>query len=597
MPFLDSDPLSLSVTNAAAKNQPIVYVGESATLTVTLTNNTGSAIPLTTGQQASTLEVFLPTFYTWSQVQQMTLAVTDWKPAQDAQDQSWMLTYTGAETKWQNGASIAITISNALCSNQPTTDAIQVNPSNLGAGVPLQVSTPISLANPPQPGNATLSDTLYPSLNSQGTVFVSPTNDPLPNTLFLNFKNTGKDPIYNGTQMWTGTPQVKISFVYGRTAGALAPNDDPTSPPIGSAWNIKAAVNVGTGWQPLPPAVSGQSPPVWVLKPTNTNKQIIGTGENANVTFAFSNIVSFTPPGHTQMTVLFTGFQQTETKAYDDQTFVVDISKQSAPPTRGLVNFFSPTPEYTVYSPTDPVTVDLQWAMFDVPAVTLLTSFPGIDRVPIKYPNFTPVAYDSTSITIPGVTQSGPVVFTLQAFDAVGNYLNSMQFVAYIQANVFVDPRDSQVYPAILAGKTLWMAQNLNFDAADSHCYNDDGDNAPQYGRLYSATAAQQVPAGWRLPTQADWLALINLYGTPQQAYTALIAGGPSKFNAQLGGMRDNVGTYTDLTSFGYYWTASEGSSSDQQMYVQFDGSHGAVSTGASYPDSFYVSVRYVRDL
>ncbi len=597
MPFLDSNPLALSAANPDAKNQAIVYIGEPATLTLTLTNNTGSSLTLTPGDEGSSLELFLARFYTWDQVQQMRITATDWTVSLETDDRAWMLSYSGQEKQWLNGASMTITVANALATGQPSSNFLQINPSNLGGGVPLQVTTPLSLNNPPQPGNATLSNTLAVSLNSQGSVYVSPTNDPLPNTLFLNLKNTGANAIYSGTEPWTGTPQVNVTFVYGLTAGALAPDNDPNSPPKGSAWNIQVSVSVGTGWQPLNPTISGEDPsPVWVLKPTINNLGILGTGANANITFAFTNIISFTPPGHTQMIVQFTGFQQTETTKYNDQVFVIDISKQVAPPTRGLVNFFSPAPLYTVYSPTQEIPIDLQWAMFDVPSVLLLTSFPGIKPLPIGYPNCLPLAYDKTTITIPGISQSTAILFTLQAFDGNSNYLNSLQFAAYIQADVFVDPRDKQVYAAILAGNTLWMAQNLNYAAEDSYYYNGDGKYATQYGRLYSSAAAQQIPAGWRLPTQADWLKLIEAFGSPQKAYAALIAGGSSGFNAQLGGRRDNLGNYSSLTSFGYYWTASAGGSGNH-YYVQFDGTHAAVSTGAQFPDTFYTSVRYVRDL
>jgi uncharacterized protein (TIGR02145 family) len=596
-----ADTITFTAANPDLQGQAIVYVGISATLILTLINNSGAAIPLSSQTSPSTLTFFPPRFYTTEQVQAMKVSASNWSATLSGK--SWVIGFTGADGPWENGASIVIQVAQAISTAQPTSGFAQINPKNMGATAPPQISAGITLNDPPEPGNADLGETLSVSLEGQGVVYVSSDKDPLPNTLFLNLKNVGDAPIYDGPPEEVGNPRVNISFVYGSTAGALATNDDPNAHPEGSAWKITAEALVNIDWQALTPTYSAESPnPVWGLKPTNTNHVIIGTGDAANVSFSFSNILSFTPPGHTQMVVQCTGFKQTGKRRYNDHTFVVDISKQVAPPTRGLVYFFGGKPLYTVFDPNTTTDVQLQWAMFNVPSVLLLTNIPQIAPLPINYPKFAPIGYDGTTITIPGVRENTAVFITLQAFDGKGNYLNSAQFVAFIRAYMFLDPRDDQVYPAILVGKTLWMAHNLNYAAKNSRPYNDDPANAAQYGRLYSWAAADDKPKGWRLPQESDWKALIVAFGSPGDAYAALIAAGTSGFNAQLGGEQD-AGKFAGLTSFGYYWTATPGAKTGQSSaasnygYVQFNKTKSSVTTGATFPAEFGISVRYVRDL
>ena len=334
---------------------------------------------------------------------------------------------------------------------------------------PSKPKLPLALSKAPQPGNATLSKVLQISLDSQGSIFVSKRegqqSDPLQNSLFLNLKNTGAQPIYTGKTIWAGNPRITVTFIYGKTSGALAPDDDRNSPVKGSAWNIKAkvAINQTGGWNITNPSTTGASPhPSWILEPSNTNKEIIGTGANANVTFSFDQIISFTPPGHTQMLIQLSGFAKDENTLYDDQIFVLDIVKLSPPPTRGLVNFFSESPLIQVTDTKSPIDIPLRWAMFDVATVNLITSEPGIDAQTISYPNPLPLAYDHRTITIPGAKESKAIFCTLQSFNGLGGLLNSQQFTVFLQSNFFVDSRDGRAYPAVLLDNKLWMAENLD---------------------------------------------------------------------------------------------------------------------------------------
>ena len=108
----------------------------------------------------------------------------------------------------------------------------------------------------------------------------------------------------------------------------------------------------------------------WVFEPSPNNKDIIGTGAHDNITFAFTNVVSLLAKGHTNMIVQFTGFPQDDNSGYNDHTFILDISKEQAPP-RGIVKFFSPDATLTLSDFGDKLTAHFQWEVFEVAKVEL----------------------------------------------------------------------------------------------------------------------------------------------------------------------------------------------------------------------------------
>ncbi|MBM3405010.1 MAG: hypothetical protein FJY10_08995 [Bacteroidetes bacterium] len=79
------------------------------------------------------------------------------------------------------------------------------------------------------------------------------------------------------------------------------------------------------------------------------------------------------------------------------------------------------------------------------------------------------------------------------------------------EKGTFTDSRNGTVYPTItLAGQT-WIAENLNYPVPGSWCYEDEEDNCVNYGRLYDWPAAKTAcPAGWHLPSDAEWKKLIS---------------------------------------------------------------------------------------
>ncbi|AXY74639.1 hypothetical protein D3H65_11895 [Paraflavitalea soli] len=600
-----ADPVYFSMANPAADNQPQIYVGVTATLNITIVNNTGADITLQTGDSnsASGIEVFMPSFFTSDQKAVMTISNISqpgWGFSYDAPYKGLLLTYGNASGTWAAGTNLTFTINLITATASPTIDAVKMNLYNLnGTNVPASPQPQnLALNSSAPPAAVDLTTVLQLGLDNQGTVYVSVATDPLSNTIFLNIKNIGANPLYNDSVPWTGNPTVTVSFVYGDTAGALASDDDS-----GTAWSIGASVVTDQAWgYKNPTNTHTGTNPVWTLYPQQGNAGIIGTGADANLTFAFSNINSFTPAGHTQMMVTFNNFMMNSTTAYKPATFILDISKQDAPLTRGLFGFFGVNGSIIkLTGPTQNISIPLKWSMFYVDNIKLFCSVPGIPQLERNYykkdqtPNIQPLAYDTFSLTLPiQVAQDTAVFLTLQAFDNNNNYLNSLQFTIFISASFFVDP-GGQVYPTVFLNNQTWLAANYNYGTG-CIAYGNDNGNRTTYGLLYSAAqAVANTPAGWRIPSQADWNNLITSLGA--NAYAALIAGGSSGFNAQGGGMGDGQGNFNSMGATGYYWT---GTANNQQPGSNFDAlfflAQQKVNVSNSIAITNLLSVRYVKN-
>jgi len=122
----------------------------------------------------------------------------------------------------------------------------------------------------------------------------------------------------------------------------------------------------------------------------------------------------------------------------------------------------------------------------------------------------------------------------------------------------FNDPRDGSTYKTLTIDKTIWMVENLRYKANEGAYYFDnDPNNNKIYGILYDWKTAMKVcPAGWHLPTGAEYQKLVNYYdqtGEWKKKQKDTISLG-----AQLGGMQDYEGTFTEMDQSAYFWTSTE---------------------------------------
>ena len=164
-----------------------------------------------------------------------------------------------------------------------------------------------------------------------------------------------------------------------------------------------------------------------------------------------------------------------------------------------------------------------------------------------------------------------------------------------------------QVSSKRMADGKEWTTANLNVTASPSYCYENAESNCRRYGRLYTWTSAQQacqsLGVRWRVPTDAEWRQMAKHYGGVSAdavdkgtaAYAALMSGGPSGFNAVLGGNRSIDGQYARLEAHGFYWTASENDPTSAPFY-NFGKGGQAFHRQAQGEKQMAISVRCIRD-
>ncbi|GBU23882.1 hypothetical protein R83H12_00501 [Fibrobacteria bacterium R8-3-H12] len=84
------------------------------------------------------------------------------------------------------------------------------------------------------------------------------------------------------------------------------------------------------------------------------------------------------------------------------------------------------------------------------------------------------------------------------------------------ERGTFTDSRldTTYTYNWVKIGEQIWMAENLKYKAPGSKCYNNLAENCAKYGRLYNwVMAMNHCPAGWHLPSEAEWNTLTNYIG------------------------------------------------------------------------------------
>jgi uncharacterized protein (TIGR02145 family) len=126
------------------------------------------------------------------------------------------------------------------------------------------------------------------------------------------------------------------------------------------------------------------------------------------------------------------------------------------------------------------------------------------------------------------------------------------------------DDRDGKTYKTVSIGNQIWMAENPAHRPGSGNffIYNNDVSNVSKYGYLYDwATACKVCPAGWKLPSNLEFLEMTNLLGqnfkqkmmfkTAWAVEENAIAS--SGFSGLPSGMRDHTGAFKYLGAGGYY--------------------------------------------
>jgi len=124
---------------------------------------------------------------------------------------------------------------------------------------------------------------------------------------------------------------------------------------------------------------------------------------------------------------------------------------------------------------------------------------------------------------------------------------------------------------SVKIGTQTWMKKNLNIEAGNSWCYDNDPANCETYGRLYDwATAKTVCPSGYHLPTSEEWNTLVTTAGGSDEAKEKLKSkSGWNNYNGKSGNGTDTFGfsalpsgDYSDgfnhVGDRGTWWTDTE---------------------------------------
>lgn len=132
---------------------------------------------------------------------------------------------------------------------------------------------------------------------------------------------------------------------------------------------------------------------------------------------------------------------------------------------------------------------------------------------------------------------------------------------------------DDNEYRTVRIGTQIWMAENLRVtrqvDGTPVKSYepNDDASTVAEYGRLYDwETACQVCPAGWHLPSDAEWAVLESYLGDHAAGKLKDIgywqspntgATNETGFAARPAGYHNDAGFDNNFTARGVFWTST----------------------------------------
>ena len=189
------------------------------------------------------------------------------------------------------------------------------------------------------------------------------------------------------------------------------------------------------------------------------------------------------------------------------------------------------------------------------------------------------------------------------------------------------DSRDGKAYKITVIGSQTWFAQDLNYNALGSKCYNNSDSNCDTYGRLYDWSTAMGLnasynnsswdgndamhrgicPEGWHIPSDDDWDILMD-YADSSVAGTKLkAASGWRNYNdgdngngtddygfTALSGGNFSESSFNGVGTLSHWWSATERDASTA-YYQDLHNSYSDVRKANESKSSLY-SVRCVQD-
>ena len=195
--------------------------------------------------------------------------------------------------------------------------------------------------------------------------------------------------------------------------------------------------------------------------------------------------------------------------------------------------------------------------------------------------------------------------------------IDKITYSSSLEMTSLTDPRDGQNYKIVKIGNQTWMAENLNYNIANSWCYDNNSVNCEKFGRLYNWEVANSVcPSGWHLPSDNEFKILemylgmtrnqvdaTNWRGTNQSAQLKSTSGWTrngngtniSGFNALPAGCYNYTGTFDVIGGSCYLWSSTDYGSSNA-WGRELDYNQSGIYRGNIFRKIIGLSVRCVED-
>ena len=239
---------------------------------------------------------------------------------------------------------------------------------------------------------------------------------------------------------------------------------------------------------------------------------------------------------------------------------------------------------------------------------------------------------DGGSATRPSEDSSSSVALSSSSSSVIPSSSSSkVTESAEVTKGSITDTRDGHSYKTVTIGSQTWMAQNLNYETANSYCYSNNASNCTKYGRLYTWAAAMDsvgswsangkgcgygktcsptypvrgvCPEGWHLPTQTEWNTLFTAVGGQSTAGKMLksTSGWNSSgngtdaysFSALPAGGRGGNGHFNYEGNNAYFWSSTDDNSYyAYSMILYYNGDYAGLDDGN---EGYGFSVRCVKD-
>ncbi len=236
-------------------------------------------------------------------------------------------------------------------------------------------------------------------------------------------------------------------------------------------------------------------------------------------------------------------------------------------------------------------------------------------------------SYTENEIIIKQISDIQDSIYTCKSGLWAGSLGNDIVY------EILTDKRDKKTYKTVVIGTQTWMAENLNYETANSWCYNNKLDSCAKYGRHYTWAAAMDsagtfttngkncgygrtcsptypvrgiCPEGWHLPTEAEFEKLFSAVGgkntagkmlksqTGWKAYSGIVNEDAYGFAALPAGGRDDLGYFYLAGNYANFWSSTEGDGDyAYYMYLNYNDVSGHLN---SLSKKYGFSVRCVKD-